>query len=302
MIEAPGYKKAFIIAIAMHIFLAFGLMMDPSTNKRPVLTPEANNQSGQLRPLELSDKPKPEVLKAVSVDNKKIMEAVNKLKNERAQKLKSEQARQQALAKQVEQARRERLMEQQKLAKLKEEAAKVAIARKKQIEEEKKHLKELTLKKEKEAKQLKALQEQQKLEKKHQQELAKAQQAEQQRAEQQKAEQQRQQDAVQEASRQAKISGEVNKYKAMILNAISQKWIVPENANSNLSSQFRIRLAPDGAVLDVNLTRGSGDSILDRSAQTAIYKASPLPVPSDPDTFSLFRDISLTVRPENIRG
>ena len=98
------------------------------------------------------------------------------------------------------------------------------------------------------------------------------------------------------------MSGEVDKYKALIIDSISRQWILPENANGNLSSQFRIRLAPNGAVLDVNLTRSSGDAILDRSAQSAIYKASPLPVPSDPATFNLFRDISLTVRPENARG
>ena len=54
--------------------------------------------------------------------------------------------------------------------------------------------------------------------------------------------------------------------------------------------------------MEVSLIRSSGDPILDRSAQTAIYKASPLPVPADPTTFNLFREISLTVRPENVRG
>jgi colicin import membrane protein len=48
--------------------------------------------------------------------------------------------------------------------------------------------------------------------------------------------------------------------------------------------------------------RSSGDTLLDRSAQTAIFKASPLPVPSNVETFNLFRDISLTVRPEQVRG
>lgn len=108
--------------------------------------------------------------------------------------------------------------------------------------------------------------------------------------------------AAQNAERQARIAGEVDKYKALIVNAIGRNWILPENVDSTLSSQFRIRLAPDGMVLEVTLTRSSGDSLLDRSAQTAIYKASPLPVPTDPDTFSLFRDISLTVRPEQVRG
>ena len=104
------------------------------------------------------------------------------------------------------------------------------------------------------------------------------------------------------AEKDAALAGEVNKYKALIISAISRQWILPENVDSHLSSQFRIRLAPNGVVLEVSLTRSSGDPILDRSAQSAIYKASPLPVPTDPDTFNLFRDISLTVRPESARG
>ena len=108
--------------------------------------------------------------------------------------------------------------------------------------------------------------------------------------------------AAQNAERQARIAGVVDKYKALIVNAIGRNWILPENVDSTLSSQFRIRLAPDGAVLEVTLTRSSGDSLLDRSAQTAIYKASPLPVPTDAETFNMFRDISLTVRPEQVRG
>ena len=110
------------------------------------------------------------------------------------------------------------------------------------------------------------------------------------------------QQAALTAENNARMAGEVDKYKALIIDSISRQWILPENANGNLSSQFRIRLAPNGAVLDVSLTRSSGDAILDRSAQSAIYKASPLPVPSDPSTFNIFRDISLTVRPENARG
>ena len=110
------------------------------------------------------------------------------------------------------------------------------------------------------------------------------------------------QQAAANAEKQARVAGEVDKYKALIVNAIGRHWILPDNADSALSSQFRIRLAPDGAVLEVSLTRSSGDALLDRSAQTAIYKASPLPVPTDSETFALFRDISLTVRPEQVRG
>jgi colicin import membrane protein len=146
------------------------------------------------------------------------------------------------------------------------------------------------------------------LEKKKTADLARAEQAREAKAKSDLAEKQKA--AAQAAAEQAaldrdkntRIAGEVDKYKALIIDAISRRWILPENANSSMSSQFRIRLAPDGAVLEVSLIRSSGDAVLDRSAQSAIYKASPLPVPSDPDTFNLFRDISLTVRPENARG
>ncbi len=85
-----------------------------------------------------------------------------------------------------------------------------------------------------------------------------------------------------------------------IVQAISRYWIIPESADHSLSAQFEIRLAPNGSVLSVNLKRSSGDSVLDRSAETAIYKASPLPVPGDDEVFSQFQVLNLTVRPEEI--
>lgn len=329
MIVDQSYRKSFIAAVLFHLFLGLALLVDTTTHQRPVLTPEAKNEPSQALPIEQSAQPKDEVVKAVSVDNREVMETVQRLKQERTNQLKAEQARQNALLKQAEMARKARLQEQQRLAKLKEEAEKVAIARKKQIEEEKRRLKQLAEQKAQEAKRIEELKAKQQQLKKQQEEtekiaLLKQKQAEEKarldkvkeekakeelaRAEKAKAEaeQQRQaalqQQAAADAAKKAHLAGEVDKYKAMIVNAISRQWILPENVDSSLSSQFRIRLAPDGAVLEVSLMRSSGDSVLDRSAQTAIYKASPLPVPSDPETFNLFRDISLTVRPENVRG
>jgi len=96
--------------------------------------------------------------------------------------------------------------------------------------------------------------------------------------------------------------GEVNKYKALILQAISEKWIVPTQANKKLSCELMIRLAPGGMVLDVQVTKTSGDPSLDSSARAAVLKASPLPVPSDVSEFDAFRQFVLKVKPENIMG
>ncbi|WP_419418704.1 cell envelope integrity protein TolA [Legionella sp. D16C41] len=319
-----SYRKSFFAALSLHLALGFVLLIE-SMSSRPVLVKETENKPGQIMPAEVINQPKQEIVKAVSVDSQEVMAAVNQLKEDRAREKKAEQAHQLALKKQAEAARKARIQEQQRLAKLKEEAAKLVLAKKKELEEEQKRLKQLALQKEQEAKHLEELKNKQKqleqkqqleseklarLEKKNIEEqlrLAKVEQEKKEKEELEKeakieAEKQRALLAAQDAAQKAKIAGEVDKYKAMIVNAISRQWILPDNVDSSLSSQFRIRLAPNGEVLEASLMRSSGDPVLDRSAQTAIYKASPLPVPTDPTTFNLFRDISLTVRPENVRG
>lgn len=100
--------------------------------------------------------------------------------------------------------------------------------------------------------------------------------------------------------RTLKMNGEVNKYKALILQSISRHWLVPPNVNKKLSAQLLIRVAPGGTVLDVQLTKSSGDDALDRSARAAVFKASPLPVPNESDVFESFRQFVLKVKPENV--
>ena len=60
-------------------------------------------------------------------------------------------------------------------------------------------------------------------------------------------------------SRQAQ--GVVDKYKALILQVISANWIIPTQANKKRYSELMIRLAPGGIVLDVQITRSSGDPL-----------------------------------------
>lgn len=101
-------------------------------------------------------------------------------------------------------------------------------------------------------------------------------------------------------SQNRQAQGEVNKYKALILQDISEHWIIPTQADKSLSCQLMIRLAPGGMVLDVQITKSSGDPSLDSSARAAVMKSSPLPVPSDTVAFEAFRQFVLKVKPENI--
>lgn len=103
-----------------------------------------------------------------------------------------------------------------------------------------------------------------------------------------------------ESAQIRRAQGQVNKYKALILQAISEHWLVPLQVNKKQSCTLMIRLAPGGMVLDVQVIKTSGDVALDRSARAAVIKASPLPVPSESDSFAVFKQFILKVKPENI--
>ena len=303
MIEQRSYRFFLGIALSLHVLIAIFLMWD-QTAEQPALEISSSAEVSHASP-------PPQAIQAVSVDAKDVAAVVNRLKSERAEAALAESNRQKALAMQAETARKKRLEEQKRVARLKAEANKLALAQKKQLEEEKKRLQQLAKQQEVEKQQLQALQEKQRqLQKQKEQEEKSLAALQAKKLEEQVL--QRQQAAA-EAARQktlddaaknaknAKIAGVVDRYKALIIHSISQQWILPDHVDSRLSSQFRIRLAPNGTVLEVSLVRSSGNSVLDRSAQAAIYKASPLPVPNDPEMFNLFRDISLTVRPENVQ-
>ena len=306
------YRNAFFVAFGLHFLLLGMLMMESHTEHFVVHstpTTELSMNSAEVSHPETTTQP----IQAVSVDSQAVAETLNRLKNEREQKKQAEVNHQRAMQEQLRVAQRQRILEQQRLEKMKKEEAQMAVAHQKQLLAEKKRLQELAeqkvqqerhladLKQQQVQLQKQQLQEKQRLsdalQKQKQEDAAKAQKELAAKEAQRKAQQ-----AAVDQQHAAQMSGEVNKYKALIIQAISQHWILPENVNRQLYSQFRIQLAPNGQVLSVSLIRSSGDPVLDRSAQAAIYKASPLPVPTDSAMFNLFRDISLTVRPESTRG
>lgn len=312
MIAWRSYQSAFAVALALHL-LIMALLFSDQKSARPVLTPSELSQAQEQN--QPATQPIQEAIQAVNIDNNEITEAVNRLKSQRAEQKLAEETRQRRLQQQADAARQQRIAEQKHLEELKHQASVQALAQQKKLLAEQAHLKELAQQKISQEKRLAELKQQQIVIQKQQEqakqlalvEKKKAEQLAQANAAKQKAELLKKQLAANQlaaenAAKKAQLAGQVDKYKALIINAISQQWIIPESADRRLSSQFRIRLSPNGNVLEVSLIRSSGDSVLDRSAQSAIYKASPLPVPVDADAFNVFRDISLTVRPEGARG
>ncbi len=94
------------------------------------------------------------------------------------------------------------------------------------------------------------------------------------------------------------INGVVDQYKGLILEAISKTWLVPQGTNPSLATQLVITLGTAGKVANVQVVKSSGNALLDQSAVAAVYKASPLPMPPDEDAAAMFKQFSLTLKPE----
>jgi colicin import membrane protein len=105
------------------------------------------------------------------------------------------------------------------------------------------------------------------------------------------------QQAEQEAQR---ASSEIDLYAVAIDEQIRRYWVRPAGSRRDLVCTVEVRLIPGGEVVpgSVRVVSSSGDPAYDRSVVAAVYKASPLPVPSG-RLFERFRDAKLRFKAEN---
>ena len=227
-------------------------------------------------------------LKAAEDKKRKQKEAEEKKKKAEAKrkadekKRKAEAKRKAAEKKKQEAAKKKRLAEEKK-KKAAAEKQRLAEEKKKKVEAEKQR------KAEEAAKQAAA-------EKKRQAEEAARKKAE---AEKKKAE---------AAARQLELETQYQAEqdlteKQLIMAAIQQKvdrnWLRPPGTPQNLSCEVRVRLGANGSVLLVSIIKSSGDVGFDRSVESAVSKADPLPMPSSPRLVSQFRDIRFVFKPSS---
>jgi colicin import membrane protein len=103
--------------------------------------------------------------------------------------------------------------------------------------------------------------------------------------------------AEQAAAEQARARGIVNEYVGYIADKVRRNWLRPPGSPQGLSCEVQVSLIPGGDVSRVRITRSSGDPIFDRSVETAVYKAAPLPLPPDASLFNYFREIRFVFKP-----
>ncbi|MBA1148041.1 cell envelope integrity protein TolA [Ectothiorhodospiraceae bacterium WFHF3C12] len=98
--------------------------------------------------------------------------------------------------------------------------------------------------------------------------------------------------------RQRQVQAAMNQHIPAIRRRVTQSWLRPSGVPEGLEVTMRVQMAAAGMVRNVSVVDSSGNGAFDNSAIRAVEKASPLPVPSDPDIARQFRDITFVFKPD----
>jgi colicin import membrane protein len=95
----------------------------------------------------------------------------------------------------------------------------------------------------------------------------------------------------------------VAQYTAIIIDLISNNWILPPNARNGMVVMIELQLVPTGEIVNSRITQSSGDQTFDRSALQAVARVESFPELRDMPTPIFernFRNFSLEFRPEDL--
>jgi len=289
-------SKAFSVAVVFHIIFLGALFINWQMDEPQKIVMEQGD-----------------IVQVTSVDANRYEAEIKKIEDKKQAKLNQEKKRQEREERRAREYEQKKKKEQQKKAK-QEKARK--LAKKKAAEDKRKKEEADKLKKE-EADKLKKEEAQRKEEQKKKEEAKRK--KEQKKIEElrRKKEEKRQEDerkrkVAEEKKRQAELKqqeernraerarrskGIINKHVAMIAQKIERNWRQPLDAPPRLNCKIDIVLLPSGNVVSVKVVESSGNQSFDRSVETAVRKASPLPVPSDSVIFKQFEVMRLRFEP-----
>jgi colicin import membrane protein len=96
---------------------------------------------------------------------------------------------------------------------------------------------------------------------------------------------------------EARARSALSEFIPYIQEKVQRNWLRPAGSPPGLSCLVQVKLIPGGDVASVKVIRSSGDPLFDRSVETAVLKASPLPLPTDGSLFNHFREINFNFDP-----
>jgi colicin import membrane protein len=99
-----------------------------------------------------------------------------------------------------------------------------------------------------------------------------------------------------EAAQAARVS-EINGYVDRIRSKIRGRANVPDTVTGAPEVTLRLHILPGGEVLDIQITKRSGNPTYDAAIERAVRSAQPLPVPpANSELFPSFRDLTLNIK------
>lgn len=260
--------------------------------------------------------PAAEVVEAVAVDDAKVQAELKRLQQQEKQrkaqltsdKRKAEKAKKARQAeerrikalkkKQAEEKRKQQAAEKKRKAeaekKLKAEQERVARLKQEQLALEKKQAEEKA--------RLAELEKQRKIEaekrRKAKEEAKRKAEEERKRKEAEQALKKRmaEEQSRLQAERNRQLASMLLTYQDLVAGKVRRNWTRPVGSKSDFSCKVLVQQLPDGDVVGVQLLESCGNPALDRSVESAVRKASPLPKPPDPELFD--REIEFTFKPE----
>ncbi len=309
MNKNPFIKVAIACSIALHVglvlFLVVGTMLTEHKEKpkpklassKPVVQAAIVNSSDVQKQLQILKDKKSDAKKAQKVrddklkrEKKRIKDLERLRKKRQAEKLAADRAAKKSKAEAAKQKKITDAAIKKSKAKQAAEEIKANKAASERIKQEKAAA-DAKAKRIKDEKAAKKKAQKRRLDKLRREKVAKE------RAEQEALLAKQMADEAEEISRgdQRRVLSEIEKYTALIISAIQRHWNVDESMKGK-QCVLQIKLAPSGVVFDVKAL--SGDRIVCKSAQDAIYKANVLPVSKDPAVYAKMKEINLTVQPE----
>ncbi len=279
--ELKKHPWIMVLVILFHAGLVVLLSINLSNDEKP--------------PVPMSQKHK--IIDAVVVDAKKYDDRVKQKNIAAEKKIKDKkEAEKKRLAEKNKAAEKKR---QQKADKKRKQEAdkKLAIAKKKEAEQKAK------AKKEKEQIALKKKEQQRKEQTRLDAEKKRKVEEERKRREDEKAEfkralleeERREEEAKKLAERTARLQTQRQQYIVLIAQKVENNWLRPVTNTEGQSCDVIVTQTMMGDVIDVRLQSCTSDNAFQRSVERAVRKASPLPLPPNPDVFD--REIYFTFKP-----
>ena len=127
---------------------------------------------------------------------------------------------------------------------------------------------------------------------------AKKEKAKKEKAKKEKAEREKQRQLQEEREVEEAAYSAIGALVGRIGAKVRQNWNKPPGSMAGLETVISVKVQRTGEVVSVKVVKSSGDDFFDRSAENAVYKASPLPFPDELRYYEFIKEFNFKFVPD----